>query len=260
MTGTLENDGDALDNEADVSDESRFHAREDHAARHTILPRWPTKVFSAESVRRIISTCEGNKIHFDLAQARDMQSIKKTADYLVLHLSDVVRMAFMAATSDSDQLRLEGLRTLQLIIDKFAKVPEPEFPGHVILEQYQAQVGAALRPAFSPDTPSHVTAMACQVCSAWIGSGVARDLNDLRRVHQLLVSSLTKLQKGSTSVQLYNESTATLEKLAILKAWAEVHEIEICWCIITVIYCTCCLGVCSCNASRGRKIKIYGRS
>jgi len=23
---------------------------------------------------------------------------------------------------------------------KFAKVPEPEFPGHVLLEQYQAQV------------------------------------------------------------------------------------------------------------------------
>jgi len=23
---------------------------------------------------------------------------------------------------------------------KFARVPEPEFPGHVLLEQYQAQV------------------------------------------------------------------------------------------------------------------------
>jgi hypothetical protein len=33
---------------------------------------------------------------------------------------------------------------------KFAKVPEPEFPGHVLLEQYQAQVGCldiCLRPA-----------------------------------------------------------------------------------------------------------------
>lgn len=87
------------------------------------------------------------------------------------------------------------------------------------------QVGAALRPAFSPETPSHVTAMACQVCSAWIGSGVARDLNDLRRVHQLLVSSLTKLHKGSNSGKLYNESLATLERLAILKAWAEVSSV-----------------------------------
>ena len=52
---------------------------------------------------------------------------------------------------------------------------------------------------------------------------MARDLNDLRRVHQLLVSSLTKLHKGSNSGKLYNESLATLERLAILKAWAEVR-------------------------------------
>ncbi len=61
------------------------------------------------------------------------------------------------------------------------------------------------------------------MCSTWIGSGVARDLNDLRRVHQLLVSSLAKLKRGSISTQLYSESAATLEKLAILKAWAEVY-------------------------------------
>ena len=58
----------------------------------------------------------------------------------MLHLSELVRMAFIAATSDSDKLRLAGLAALQEIISKFAKVPEPEFPGHVILEQYQAQV------------------------------------------------------------------------------------------------------------------------
>ena len=60
------------------------------------------------------------------------------------------------------------------------------------------------------------------MCSAWIGSGVARDLNDLRRVHQLLVSSLSKLKKGGNT-HIYNESASTLEKLAILKAWAEVN-------------------------------------
>lgn len=61
-------------------------------------------------------------------------------DYLVLHLSDLVRMAFIAATSDSDPLRLEGLKTLEEIISQFCNVPEPEFPGHLLLEQFQAQV------------------------------------------------------------------------------------------------------------------------
>ncbi|XP_049845033.1 HEAT repeat-containing protein 5B isoform X1 [Schistocerca gregaria] len=205
-------------------DQLKFHAEDDQVTHPAVQPRWPTRVFAAECVRRIIIACEGNKAaHFDLALAKEMQLTKNRGDYLVLHLSDLVRMAFMAATSDSDPLRLEGLKTLQEIIDKFAKVPEPEFPGHLLLEQFQAQVGAALRPAFAPETPSHVTAAACEVCSAWIGSGVARDLNDLRRVHQLLVSSLTKLHQDSGTAQLYNESLATLERLSILKAWAEVY-------------------------------------
>lgn len=51
-------------------------------------------------------------------------------------------------------------------------------------------MGAALRPAFTEETASHVTAAACQVCSTWIGSGVARELNDLRRVHQVFLQRL----------------------------------------------------------------------
>jgi len=63
-----------------------------------------------------------------------------SGDLLVLHLSDLIRMAFMAATDHSNQLRMAGLQALEDIIKKFASVPEPEFPGHVILEQYQANV------------------------------------------------------------------------------------------------------------------------
>lgn len=215
-----EDDDDDDDDDMDME----YHAEENTSSHPAVQPRWPTRVYASSCVRKIISTCElANAAHFDLLLAKELQMTKSKGDYLVLHLSDLIRMAFMAATSDSDQLRLEGLKTLLEIIDKFARVPEPEFPGTLLLEQFQAQVGAALRPAFSADTPSHVTAAACEVCSAWIGSGVARDLNDLRRVHQLLVSSLNKLHTKSTSSQLYNESLATLEKLSILKAWADVY-------------------------------------
>ncbi|XP_014481449.1 PREDICTED: HEAT repeat-containing protein 5B isoform X3 [Dinoponera quadriceps] len=218
-------DNENADAEGD-DDQAEFHADESAKQRPSITPRWPTRVFAAQCVRRIVAACVNNKqAHFDLALAKEMQLSKGKGDFLVLHLSDLVRMAFMAATSDCDPLRLEGLKTLQEIIDKFAKVPEPEFPGHLLLEQFQAQVGAALRPAFSAETPSHVTAAACEACSAWIGSGVARDLNDLRRVHQLLVSSLEKLREGNARPQLYNESLSTLERLAILKAWAEVYVV-----------------------------------
>ena len=61
------------------------------------------------------------------------------------------------------------------------------------------------------------------MCSAWIASGIARDLNDVRRIQQLLVTKLSKVgQAKDSSLQLYNEAATTMEKLAVLKAWAEV--------------------------------------
>lgn len=73
-------------------------------------------------------------------QAAQESSPVLLADFLVLHLGDLVRMAFMSATDHSDQLQLAGLQALLVIIRCFSHVPEPEFPGHVILEQYQANV------------------------------------------------------------------------------------------------------------------------
>ncbi|CAJ0939252.1 unnamed protein product, partial [Mesorhabditis belari] len=217
-------DEDKEDDEEGADDVTLAGPKGAVAEKGKVMPRWPTRVFVTQIVQRLMTVCDSERAHLDLALAKELQiSSHGRGDYLVLHLSDLVRMSFMGATSENTELRLAGLFSLQDVITRFSAVPEPEFPGHVILEQFQAQVGAALRPAFTEDTPAHVTAAACQVCSTWIGSGVARDLNDLRRVHQLLVSSLGKLRHGSINTQLYSESAATLEKLSILKAWAEIY-------------------------------------
>ncbi|XP_019471251.1 HEAT repeat-containing protein 5A isoform X4 [Meleagris gallopavo] len=214
---------------AKVDDASILTSESDERFHPFSNPRWSTRVFAAECVCKIINQCENaGSAHFDITLAQERKQRDSRDDFLVLHLADLIRMAFMAATDHSDQLRLSGLQTLQIVVRKFATVPEPEFPGHLILEQYQANVGAALRPAFAPETPPDVTAKACQVCSAWIASGVVSDLNDLRRVHQLLVSSLVKVQAGKEiQSQQYNESTSTMEILAVLKAWAEVYIVAI---------------------------------
>ncbi|XP_028994426.1 HEAT repeat-containing protein 5A isoform X2 [Betta splendens] len=208
-------------------DSSAFKARSDSSGPFTALRR-ATRCFAMECVCRIIAQCKNaDPAHFDMALAQERR-LQESTDFLVLHLGDLVRMAFMAATDHSNQLRLAGLQTLLVIIKRFASIPEPEFPGHVILEQYQANVGAALRPAFTADAPPDVTAQACQVCSAWIASGVVSDLRDLRRVHQLLASSLAKVQTGREATSLlYNEATATMETLAVLKAWAEVYIVAV---------------------------------
>ena len=238
-TQPLDDSNDTEEFADDVEELNTGEIDPDSARRSLMIqPRWSTRVFAAICLRKIIENCcKGNRAHYDLELAREIQLTRMSGDFLVLHLSELIRVAFMAATSDSDPLRLEGLKILEVIIQKFGETPEPEFPGHVILEQYQAQVGAALRPAFASDTPAHVTAAACDVCSAWIGSGVARDLGDLRRVYQLLVTSLSKLKPRVCQTSdtldsnqqnriLYNESALTLEKLSILKAWADVYKVS----------------------------------
>lgn len=189
------------------------------------------------------------KANFDLNLAKKLKAQHqiKSADlepnYLIMFLPDLMRVSCIAASGSSDMLKLAGLDLLNDLISHFARVeePNPEFKGHLILEQYQAQVSAALRPQFSIETSAHVTAKACQVCSMWISSGIARDLNDLRRVHQLLVSSLQKLTNttdgkrkelskstpmnilASSDNLIYSELSLTVEKLAVLRAWAEVY-------------------------------------
>ncbi|XP_047593892.1 HEAT repeat-containing protein 5A isoform X6 [Lutra lutra] len=151
-------------------DASVLTTRNDDKSYPFTNPRWATRVFAAECVCRIISQCENaHSAHFDIALAQEMRKRDSRNDFLVLHLADLIRMAFMAATDHSDQLRLSGLETLLVVIRRFASIPEPEFPGHVILEQYQANVGAALRPAFTSETPPDVTAKACQVYIIAVG-------------------------------------------------------------------------------------------
>lgn len=55
---------------------------------------------------------------------------------------------------------------------------------------------------------------------------MSRDLGDLKRVQQLLVSSLEKLTKKRQETSVYGESVATMEALSVLKAWAEVRGEE----------------------------------
>ncbi|KAH0620555.1 hypothetical protein JD844_021134 [Phrynosoma platyrhinos] len=124
---------------AQTDDELSLALENDERLHPFLHSRWATRVFAAECVCKIISQCENaGNAHFNIAMAQEMKERDSRDDFLVLHLADLIRMAFMAATDHSDHLRLSGLQMLLVLIRRFAAVPEPEFPGHVILEQYQA--------------------------------------------------------------------------------------------------------------------------
>ncbi|VDM18926.1 unnamed protein product [Hydatigera taeniaeformis] len=248
-------------------------------------PRWPTRILAIACLRRLMCLChqaaelataaspsntatateiglrspqlsrdlpltllqQQQQAHFDLALARKLRSSLTDTPWLVLHLADLVRVTFIAATSSSDYLRRFGLFAMKHVIQLFAPVVDPDSTGTYLLEQFQAQISAALSPAFttaattssvdaSPSSSSFatvtavplpdITAAACEVCACWLTSGVPREAADLRRVHDLLTASLEILRSppssNSASTALFSEACVTRLKLAVLTAWAEV--------------------------------------
>ena len=113
---------------------AKFTSGEDPLATTAIPPRWATKVVAIECTRKIYSVCKGDPAHFDLSLAQREQARKGgvasyklitdsdylldscVGDYLVMHLSELVKTSFIAATANVDQLKLEGYRALQVCI------------------------------------------------------------------------------------------------------------------------------------------------
>lgn len=79
------------------------------------VPRWRTKLFSMECLRRIISLLD-SPAHFDLEIARK-ESQNESKDFLVFRLEDIIRATFNVATSDIDSLRPVGIKAIKDIIE-----------------------------------------------------------------------------------------------------------------------------------------------
>ena len=226
-----ENVEEAKANEEEEDDDTSFQPVNKETS--TMLhQRCNTRVFAVQCVQKIFSLAPpagfANVCQQKQANFSSCSGYPQNADPLITHIQELVRIGFMAATASYDQLQIEGLKVLEELIERFCQAKDPDFDEQPLLEQYQAQFGAALRPAFCQESYPHVLSKACNLCSIWITSGIATDIVDLRRIHQLLVTSLSKVQRsklGDNSV--FSEICATSERLAVLKAWADMYFVAI---------------------------------
>ena len=99
--------------EEDEDDDTRFTTGEETVVLTKMSPRWPTKVFTVECSRKIYAVFKNSPAHFDLTLARRCRE-EKGGDYLVMHLSELVRTSFIAATASVNQFRLAGYQALQV--------------------------------------------------------------------------------------------------------------------------------------------------
>lgn len=110
----------ALASAAEDQEDDTGHLGGTEVDSQKIPPRFPTRQFAMEVVRKIIGFCENERAHFDPMLAKELIYNSSNADFLVLHLSDLIRMAFMASTAENTELRLAGLAALQ-VFDHFDK-------------------------------------------------------------------------------------------------------------------------------------------
>eukprot|EP00039_Didymoeca_costata_P007296 m.98322 g.98322 ORF g.98322 m.98322 type:complete len:1851 (+) comp13631_c1_seq1:176-5728(+) len=212
-----ENDEDDEENDEEMGGKVQMKA-----VTRVVLPtRWQTKVFAVECVRDVIRVCAAQgpikeNPHFHLEASK-----KNAENFLVTKLSELIRTTFLAATSPVNELRKVGLTALEDIISYFADSIDIEIGGnHSLLEQYQAQVTSAMRPAFDATTPPDVTAIACKVIASWVCSGVNRNTGDLKRVLNLLVDRLEAVKSAPDPA--YNERATTMLRIALLTSWAKI--------------------------------------
>ncbi|KAI9105684.1 armadillo-type protein [Phlyctochytrium arcticum] len=191
-----------------------------------LMPRWRTQAFALVCLRHVMDAVQETKnaSHFDLALARAEREKGTNVDLLVFRLADLIRMAFSAATANVSDLRLEGLMLLQHILEKFSAAEDPDFEEHALLGQYQAQIGAALTPAFANNSSPNVTSLACHVSAVYVGSGINQDLATLSRVLRLLSTALEQYKDSPEMGSGQPVSHADiLLKISVLTAWARLH-------------------------------------
>ncbi|XP_062179055.1 protein SWEETIE-like isoform X2 [Phragmites australis] len=113
--------------------------------------RYRTRVFAAECVSHVPVAVGAEPAHFDLLLARSTiaKGTYLSNDWLVLKLQELVSLSYQISTGQFEGMQPIGVKLLCLIMDKFGMAVDPEFPGHILLEQFQAQLVSAVRTAIS---------------------------------------------------------------------------------------------------------------
>ncbi|KAF3679482.1 putative T-complex protein 1 subunit zeta-like [Capsicum annuum] len=155
--------------------------------------RYRTRVFAAECLSHLPVAVGKNPAHFDIALARQQPSSGSTSrDWLVLQLQELVSLAYQISTIQFENMRPVGVTLLSTIIDKFGTL-DPELPGHLLLEQYQAQLVSAVRTALDLSSGPILLEAGLQLATKILTCKiVSRDQLAVKRIFSLISRPLNE--------------------------------------------------------------------
>ncbi|KAF2471256.1 ARM repeat-containing protein [Lindgomyces ingoldianus] len=183
------------------------------------LLKWQVRTFAMDCLSELLALVSREAISRESSpSAMAMQQ----------RIADVVRISFSASTAGVVQLRIRGLKIIDQVLKLFGKTPDPDFAEVTLLEQYQAQIGSALTPAFAADSSPELAAEAVNVCATFIATGIVTDVDRMGRILKLLVSALENFSSDSETAAIgdlrgLSSNAQIMVKMAVFSAWAELQ-------------------------------------
>ena len=143
--------------------------------------RWQVRTFAIELLGELL---------FLTAQELTRSPNQALEQRLIEKIGDIIKMAFSASTANVVDLRLGGLKIIDQVLKMFGNTADPDFPDAPLLEQYQAQIGSALTPAFAADSSPELATQAVNVGAAFIATGIVKDVDRMGRILKLVTQAL----------------------------------------------------------------------
>lgn len=107
-------------------------------------------------------------------------------------LETMIQIGFNLCSSESDELKVKGLRILKLVCLKFKDVGDPEDKTKLLLEIYEAQISTSLRPQLESSAPE-VVIEALKLMYAIVMTPATQDSKIIDRLIPPLIDSFTDL-------------------------------------------------------------------
>ncbi|XP_065854037.1 protein SWEETIE isoform X2 [Euphorbia lathyris] len=154
-----------------------------------------TRVFAAECLSHLPTAVGSCPAHFDLTLARERPTGEISRDWLVLHLQDLISLAYQISTIQFENMRSIGVGLLSTIVDKFETTSDPDLPGHLLLEQYQAQLLSAVRTALDASSGPILLEAGLQLATKMMTSGIlGGDQAAVKRIFSLISRPLDEFK------------------------------------------------------------------
>ncbi|CDP02785.1 unnamed protein product [Coffea canephora] len=156
--------------------------------------RYRTRIFAAECLSHLPGAVGNNPAHFDLSLARTITANSiASGDWLVLQLQELISLAYQISTIHFENMRPIGVALLSTIVDKFEKIADPELSGHLLLEQYQAQLLSAVRTALDTLSGPILLEAGLRLATKILTSGViSQDQAAVKRIFSLISRPLNE--------------------------------------------------------------------